>query len=134
MSQLHPVKKNFDAIHKAPKPKNVSELHYFIGLLCYYNKFLSNLSTVMAPLYVLLRKDTHFLLYYRSTPQSTTGDSPSMLMLNHQIRTRVDIMLPHKHNNVLVKQQNMITGGREVITIIALYVMLLVHCNCLFTP
>ena len=32
-------------------------------------------------------------------------------MLN---RTRVDIMLPHKHNNVLVKQQNMITGGREV--------------------
>ena len=57
---------------------------------------------------------SHFLLYYRSTPQTTTGDSPSMLMLNRQIRTRVDIMLPHKHSNVLVKQQNMITGGREV--------------------
>ena len=34
-----------------------------------------------------------------------------MLMLIRQIRTRVDIMLPHKHNYVLVKQQNMITGG-----------------------
>ena len=56
---------------------------------------------------------SHFLLYYRSTPQTTTGDSPSMLMLNRQIRTRVDIMLPHQHNNVLVKQQNMITGGEE---------------------
>ena len=47
-----------DAIHKAPEPENVSELQSFIGLLCYYNKFLSNLSTVMAPLYELLRKDT----------------------------------------------------------------------------
>ena len=55
---LHPVKKKVDAIHKAPEPENVSELQSFIGLLCYYNKFLSNLSTVMTPLYVLLRKDT----------------------------------------------------------------------------
>ena len=30
---------------------------------------------------------SHFLLYYRSTPQPTTGDSPSMLMLNRQIDT-----------------------------------------------
>ena len=57
---------------------------------------------------------SHFLLYYRSTPQTTTGDSPSMMMLNRQIRTRIDIMLRLKHNNVLVKQQNMITGAREV--------------------
>ena len=57
---------------------------------------------------------SRLLFYYRSTPQTTTGDSPSMLMLNRQIRTRVDIMIPHKHNNVIVKQQNMITGGREM--------------------
>ena len=59
---------------------------------------------------------SHFLLYYHSTPQTTTGDSPSMLMLNRQIRTRVDFMLPHKHNNVLVKQQNMITGGKRSVS------------------
>ena len=58
--RLHPVKKKVDDIHKAPEPENVSELQYFICLLCYYNKFLSNLSTVMAPLYELLRKDTHW--------------------------------------------------------------------------
>ena len=34
-------------------------------------------------------------------------------MLNRQIRIRVDIMLPHKHNNVLDKQQNMITWGKR---------------------
>ena len=44
----------------------------------------------------------HFLLYYRSTPQNTTGESPSFLMLNRQIRTRVDIMLPQRHNDVIV--------------------------------
>ena len=55
---LQHVKKKVDAIHKAPEPENVSELQSFIGLLCYYNKFLSNLSTVMAPLYELLRKYT----------------------------------------------------------------------------
>ena len=54
---LHPVKKKVDAIHKAPEHENVSELQSFLGLLCYYKKFLSNLSTVMAPLYELLRKD-----------------------------------------------------------------------------
>ena len=55
---LHPVKKKVDAIHKAPEPENVSELQSFIGLLYYYNKFISNIFTVMAPLYKLLRKDT----------------------------------------------------------------------------
>ena len=57
---LHPVNKKVYAIHKAPEPENISELQSFIGLLCYYNKFLSNLSTVMAPFRIaeLLRKDT----------------------------------------------------------------------------
>ena len=54
---LRPVKKKVEAIHKAPEPKNVAELQSFIGLLCYYSKFLPNLSTVMAPLYELLKKD-----------------------------------------------------------------------------
>ena len=55
---MHPVKKKVDAIYKASEPENVSELQYCIGHLCYYNTFLSNLSTVMAALYELLRKDT----------------------------------------------------------------------------
>ena len=59
---------------------------------------------------------SYFLLSYRSTPQTSTGDAPSMLMLNRQIRTRVDMMLPHKRNNVLVKQQNMSTWGNRSVS------------------
>ena len=39
-----------------------------------------------------------------------------MLMLNRQIRTGVHTMLPHKHDNVFVKQQNMITGGKRSVS------------------
>ena len=39
-------------------PTNVSELKSFLGLLNYYSKFLPNLSTVLTPLYRLLRHST----------------------------------------------------------------------------
>lgn len=36
---------------------NVTELKSYLGLLNYYNKFLPNLATVLAPLHELLRQD-----------------------------------------------------------------------------
>lgn len=36
----------------------------------------------------------NILLNYRRTPHATTGKSPSMLMFNRQIRTRLDVMIP----------------------------------------
>lgn len=41
----------------APAPTNVTELKAYLGLLNYYNRFLPNLSTLLAPLHSLLRKD-----------------------------------------------------------------------------
>ena len=57
---LHPLQEKVEAIQQAPPPKNVSELKAFLGLLTYYNRFLCNLSTVLSPLYRLLRKDVRF--------------------------------------------------------------------------
>ncbi len=54
---LHPAPGKVLAIQNAPSPKNVTELKAYLGLLNYYNKFLSNLSTVLAPVHRLLRKD-----------------------------------------------------------------------------
>ena len=45
------------AIVDAPDPQNVQELKSHLGLLSYCGKFLPNLSSVLAPLYWLLRKD-----------------------------------------------------------------------------
>ena len=55
---LHPVHEKVQAIQEAHTPSNVTELKAYLGLLNYYNKFLANLSTVLAPVHKLLQKDT----------------------------------------------------------------------------
>ncbi|XP_031432706.1 uncharacterized protein K02A2.6-like [Clupea harengus] len=54
---LHPVQSKVTAIEEAPPPTTVTELKAYLGLLNYYNKFLPNLATRLAPLHRLLRKD-----------------------------------------------------------------------------
>ncbi len=46
------------AIQEAPTLQSVSELKAYLGLLNYYHKFLPSLSTVLAPLHRLLKKET----------------------------------------------------------------------------
>ena len=53
---LHPLEDKVKAILEAPSPRNVRELKSYLGLLSYYGKFLPDLSSVLAPLYQLLRK------------------------------------------------------------------------------
>ena len=55
---IHPVEAKVKAIVEAPAPTNVTELKAYLGLLNYYNRFLPNLSTLLAPLHCLLRRDT----------------------------------------------------------------------------
>jgi len=52
----HPTDEKIAAISEAPSPKNVAELHSFIGLLNYYGHFFPNLSTLLQPLHELLQK------------------------------------------------------------------------------
>ena len=53
---LHPTEEKVIAIHNAPVPTSVTVLKSFLGLLNYYSKFLPNVSSTLAPLYLLLRK------------------------------------------------------------------------------
>ena len=55
---LHPLSDKVQAVKDSPSPQSVQELKAYLGLLSYYSKFLPDLSTVLAPLYRLLRKDT----------------------------------------------------------------------------
>ena len=49
---LKPNSEKIRAIKEAPVPENLSQLKSFLGLVNYYAKFISNLSTVLAPLYI----------------------------------------------------------------------------------
>ena len=46
-----------NAIQQAALPKNVTELHSFLGLLNYYGKFMPDLATLLHPLNQLLREN-----------------------------------------------------------------------------
>ena len=52
---LHKSQDKIDAVLRAPKPDNVSQLRSFLGLINYYHKFLPNLSSVLHPLHCLLQ-------------------------------------------------------------------------------
>jgi len=53
---LQPTSEKVRAITDSPAPTNISELRAFLGLVNFYGKFMQNLSTLLAPLYKLLRK------------------------------------------------------------------------------
>ena len=54
---IQPTAEKVRAITEAPRPKDVAELRAFLGLVNYYGKFMKDASTVLAPLYSLLRKE-----------------------------------------------------------------------------
>ena len=58
---LRPTNEKIRAIVDAPVPQDVTQLRAFLGLLNYYAKFLKNLSSLLAPLYKLLEKKTHWV-------------------------------------------------------------------------
>ena len=59
-SGVHMTRDKIEAILKAPRPTNVSELRSLIGMISYYGRFLKNLSTHLEPLHALLRKNKKF--------------------------------------------------------------------------
>ncbi|XP_026731607.1 uncharacterized protein K02A2.6-like [Trichoplusia ni] len=52
---VHTCPNKVKAILDTPAPVNVVELRSFIGMIMYYSKFIKNLSTMLAPLYKLLK-------------------------------------------------------------------------------
>ena len=52
---LHPIAEKVEVLHEFPSLQNVTALKSFVGLLSYYSRYLPNLSTTLAPLYLLLK-------------------------------------------------------------------------------
>ena len=54
---LHAMPGKVEAIVRVPEPRNIQELRSFLGLINYYGKFVSNLSTLVRPLNSLLQRN-----------------------------------------------------------------------------
>jgi hypothetical protein len=57
---IRPLQNKVEAIQKAPRPKNVSELKSFLGMVNYYGKFVPNLASRLHPMYALLHHSTEW--------------------------------------------------------------------------
>ena len=57
MEGLQPIVDKVRAVRELPNPGTVAKLK---GMLSFYSKFLSNMSTTLAPLYGLLQKNTRW--------------------------------------------------------------------------
>jgi hypothetical protein len=49
-----------------------------------------------------------YLLVYRVTKHGTTGESPSMLLMGRNLRTRMDLIRPSVRSHVEIQQQKMV--------------------------
>jgi hypothetical protein len=75
---LHPLPDRVRAIRDAPTPTSVTELKSYLGMLTYYSKFLPDLSTLLHPLYQLLRK--HVLWHWGHEQKKAFRKSKELLM------------------------------------------------------
>ena len=58
---FHPTEEKIQAFKDAPRPTNVTELRAFLGIINYYGKFMSKLSTQLSPLYKFLCKKSKWV-------------------------------------------------------------------------
>ncbi|RLJ22797.1 hypothetical protein DJ031_00255, partial [bacterium endosymbiont of Escarpia laminata] len=55
---IHPSGNALEAVRDAPAPTNVTELRSYLGMVNHYSRFVPNLSTIMAPLHGLLKRES----------------------------------------------------------------------------
>ena len=88
---LHPTEDKLAAIHDAPRPKDVTALKSFLGLIMFYSRFMPNHSTVLAPLNRLLKKGTHWTW---SKVEEDAFVAAKKLILNSQTLVHYNEKLP----------------------------------------
>ena len=57
---IHPDPEKVDIIHALPTPANITELQEFLDIVTYLSPFIPGLSTLIAPLHDLFKKDAEF--------------------------------------------------------------------------
>ncbi|XP_037047663.1 uncharacterized protein LOC119082294 [Bradysia coprophila] len=57
---LHKDLQKIEAIFKAPRPRDITAIKSFVGLVGFYSRFFPNMAQVLGPIYNLLKKENKF--------------------------------------------------------------------------
>ena len=84
---LHPISEKVEAyiiLQEIPSAhvRNISELKSYLGLLSYFSCFLSNLSTILSPSYLLLKDDEQ---WQWTTEQAKAFEESKRLLLESNL-------------------------------------------------
>lgn len=60
MHGIRPSDENIEAVLNYPVPRNVRDVHRFVGLASYFRRFIPSFSLLSKPLYDLIKKDAIF--------------------------------------------------------------------------
>ena len=85
---LKPTDDKVQAITNMPQPNNMSKLRAFLGMVNFYGKFLQNLSTVLAPLYRLLRKGVQWKW---QSPEKEAFEAAKALLKSPKLLVHYDV-------------------------------------------
>ena len=88
---LHPLPEKIEAIVEAPSPTNVTQLKSYLGLLCYYSRFLPNLTFTLSSLYRLLRRNVKWKW---TSKKELAFASSKRLLTSSEVLTHFDPNLP----------------------------------------
>ncbi|XP_041369851.1 uncharacterized protein K02A2.6-like [Gigantopelta aegis] len=85
---IQPCEAKVKAVHDAPVPTNITELKAYLGLVNYYHRYLPNLSSMLAPLYDLLKKN---MVWRWSSKQQQVFDSYKRLLCSDTLLVHYDL-------------------------------------------
>lgn len=88
---VSPTSGKIESITNAPSPSNLTQLRSFLGMLNYYSKFIPNLSSELAPLYNLCKKN---VVFKWSKECEETFQISKRLLTSNQLLTHYDPSLP----------------------------------------
>ncbi|XP_011859199.1 PREDICTED: uncharacterized protein K02A2.6-like [Vollenhovia emeryi] len=88
---IHKEPSKMEAIRQMPRPRNISDVRAFVGMINYYNKFIRNLSSILQPLNILLHKNTRFIW---GEVQEKAFRKAKEAFMSNRILTHFDPKLP----------------------------------------
>ena len=88
---VHTTEEKVRAVIDAPAPQDVSQLKSYLGLLTYYHRFLPNLSTEAAPLYLLLKEGQ---AWEWKAPQEQAFQKTKRLLVEAPVLAHYDVKAP----------------------------------------
>ncbi|CAG4907160.1 unnamed protein product [Colias eurytheme] len=117
--EVRPSPEKTEAVRKYPEPRDLKQLHSFIGLTSYFRKYIENYALIAKPLTDLLRKDKEFTFNDEQrvafqTLKEKLADAPVLKIFNPSLKTELHTDASSVAYSAILMQHHPDTGLHPV--------------------